>query len=185
MVRVNKTVDVLEAEVMNEKVKEFIEQKQKEKNEINRWEIEREKEKLLTSLGLVDKIYSPDGKKSDEYDRWESDGKGGYVYYKWANIEITDEEFDALKNCLNDTEEKDETTSTSEHSTIATILMVVAWVIYIGGFIAGFVLGVDRYGDFSPMAFVWWAVFFVAGTLYAGFAKVINLLCDIKQNTSK
>lgn len=170
---------------MNAKVQEFIRERQNEYNEKKQWEYEQQKIKFLIDIDMVDKVYSPKGVYTEEYNKMEYDEKGNCLYYKEVPMNISDEDFEALKKCLKETEEVVENTSNAEHSAIATMLMVLAWILYIGGFIAGFVLGTDRWGELSPMVLAWWAMFFAAGTLYAGFAKVINLLCDIKSNTSK
>ena len=75
---------------------------------------------------------------------------------------------------------------------VATALTVIAWVIFIGGFIAGIVLGrveVEKgyyytYTDteFSfAIAFVYWCVSLISGTVFLGFAEIIKLLNAIKR----
>lgn len=64
---------------------------------------------------------------------------------------------------------------------VSTIFKVLAWIVFIGGFIAGILLGKDSNGDFSfGVALVYWTAFFVAGMIYYGFAEIIQLLTDIR-----
>jgi hypothetical protein len=65
---------------------------------------------------------------------------------------------------------------------VATALRVIAWITYIGGFIAGLILGnVDTgyYGltEFSfSVAIIYWVAAFISGTVFLGFAEIISLL---------
>jgi hypothetical protein len=68
---------------------------------------------------------------------------------------------------------------------IATILEVVAWFTYIGGFIAGlslarievpYLLSLTRTEFSLSLALTYWAGFFVTGTVFLGFSEIIKLL---------
>lgn len=65
---------------------------------------------------------------------------------------------------------------------VAGVLRVIALFIYLGGFIAGLLFGVDA-GYLSDFPFLsilaYWAGFFVAGTTFLGFAEIIDLLQEI------
>ena len=78
---------------MNEKVQEYIERKTKMRN--------KEKYDLLIKEGLFDKVYPPDedfGSES-EYPESEWDNKLHiYRSYKKVPIQITDEEYELIKN---------------------------------------------------------------------------------------
>jgi len=71
---------------------------------------------------------------------------------------------------------------------VATILTIIAWVTFIGGFIMGIVYGnveiegyYSDYTEFSfQVAFIYWAVSFISGMMLLGFAEIIKLLEDIK-----
>ncbi len=71
---------------------------------------------------------------------------------------------------------------------IASALKIIAIIIFFLGFIAGFVLGrqvvkssVFNRADFSfAIAFIYWAVSFISGMMFLGFAEIIQLLQDIK-----
>lgn len=75
---------------------------------------------------------------------------------------------------------------------IADTLQVIAWIIYIGGFIAGFVLGnvevpytyiPATHTEFSfTLALTYWAAFFITGTILLGFAEIIQLLQKLVDN---
>lgn len=69
---------------------------------------------------------------------------------------------------------------------VASTLQIIAWLCYIGGLIAGVILGnveieyeyfSGSYNEFSiKLMLMWWAIFFVVGTIFLGFAEVIILL---------
>ena len=78
----------------------------------------------------------------------------------------------------------------SGENRIAKILKVMAWCVFVLGFILGIVFGQvpDRWGDtqFSfALALTYWAVSFFSGMLLLGFAEIIRLLEDVKANTAK
>ena len=148
---------------MNEKLKEFLESKK----EIQRAEFEENKAKTLIDLGLFDKIYAEDDSEfTYEFPESEYDAETStFKRYKKQAIDITDEEYDELKKYLN-------YSTDSKTNSIATILTVIAWVVYVCGFISGFVL--------SDMMLVYWIASFVVGTIYLGFAEIIKLLTAIK-----
>jgi RNA polymerase subunit RPABC4/transcription elongation factor Spt4 len=71
------------------------------------------------------------------------------------------------------------------NNTIAEILKAFALICYIGGFIAGLVFGraesstslYSSHTEFSfTLALIYWMAFFVSGTVWLGFAEIINLL---------
>lgn len=167
---------------MNDKVKEFL----NSKKEAEQKKYEEEKQKTLIELGLFEKVYSPNDNYSEEYSSYEWDSANSTnKYYKKVTIEITDEEYQEVKKYS----KKEETT---ENNPIATALTVIAWVIFIGGVIAGCAMGmveVQRgnyytYTDteFSfAVAFVYWCVSLISGTMFLGFAEIIKLLDAIKK----
>lgn len=74
---------------------------------------------------------------------------------------------------------------------IAFLLNSVAWILYIGGFFVGIVLGLIQIDtgsytartDFSfsfPAALSCWSVALITGTLFMGLSEVIKLLEEIK-----
>lgn len=126
-------------------------------------------------LEICEKVYADKTTYSIDFPYAECDDSGNVInYYKKAPIEVTDEEYEEIKKC------SDTQCTKNDENPIATILRVIAIIVYITGFIASFFLGVDKYGDISAMVMVWWIVFFISGTFYLGFAEIIKLLNDIK-----
>ena len=74
----------------------------------------------------------------------------------------------------------------SSNNTIGSILRVIAWITYVGGFIAGLVLGnvevpyiyiSGTHTEFSfTVALIYWVSAFISGTIFLGFAEIISLL---------
>ena len=167
---------------MNEKLQEFLDKKRKEESNKAR----KEKISTLVALGLYDKVYSQDNIYCEEYNFFEWDEEENRnKYYKIVPIEITDEEYEEVKKYRRKEVIREE-------NTIATILTVIAWIVFIGGFFAGVVLGPTEvykevYGEYKvetefsfAVAFVYWAIAFISGTMFLGFAEIIKLLNDIK-----
>ena len=136
-------------------------------------------------MGLYEKVYSPDNSYNEEYylSDWDS-AKSINRYYKRVPIVITDEEY--LEVCKYSKKEEPPV-----NNPIFTALTAIAWIIFIGGFIAGIALGtveVERgyhytYTDteFSfAIAVVYWGISLISGTMFLGFAEIIKLLETIK-----
>lgn len=75
---------------------------------------------------------------------------------------------------------------------VATALTIIAWVIFIVGFVAGIVLGNEEvvHGTYHTytttefsfaVALIYWCVSLVSGTTFLGFAEIIKLLDAIKK----
>ena len=160
---------------MNEKVKGFL----NAKKVAERKNYEKEKQSTLIELGLFDKVYAPDNKQSEEFSYFEWDSANSTnKYYKKVPVEITDEEFEEIKKCL-------EKEALQKDNPVATALTFIAWAVFICGFIAGGVLG-DTVAEYSHefslgTAFTYWAVSFISGTMFLGFAEIIKLLEAIKR----
>ncbi len=182
---------------MDEKVKAFLEAKKRE-SEVKE---EREKHMLLVSLGLFYKEYSPDDKWSDEYrlSEWDNEEKKT-KYYKNVICDVTNEEYEKIKEFglqknqtgrISDIKSASDSTISTNTNGISKILSVIAWLIFIGGFIAGIIFGnvevtkgvyytyTDTEFSFA-IAFTYWCVSFISGMLMLGFAEIISLLNDIK-----
>lgn len=164
---------------MNEKLKEFLDAKK----EAEQKKHEEEKQKTLIELGLFEKVYSPDNKQSEEFPFYEwDDGTPTSRYYKEVPIEITDEEYQEVKKYL---KKEDET----KNNPIATGLTFIAWAVIICGFVAGCVLGnievAGYYGGYTKfsfaVAFTYWCVALISGTMFLGFAEIIKLLEAVKR----
>ena len=168
---------------MNEKVEGYLRFKKQEELE----KYEKEKRETLINLGLYEKVYSPKNAYSNgEYcfSEWDSVNSTNR-YYKKVPIEITDEEYNEIKAYYHKED-------VAENNSIATALTVIALVVFISGFIAGIALGnvevvkgtYYKYTDteFSfAIAFTYWCVSFISGTMLLAFAEIIKLLDAIKK----
>ncbi len=167
---------------MHEKVQAYLEKKQSLFAEKEK----KEKNDLLIALGLYEKEYSPTNTGTAEYSlyEWNNTEKKTY-YYKQVPIEVTDEEFKEIKYWRNIAKDG---SNTNNENTIATCLTVIAWILFIGGFIAGIALGnVEAEGyyrshtEFSfGIALIYWSISLISGLLFLGFSEVIKLLTAIK-----
>ena len=151
---------------MNEKVAAYIEAQKA----CARAEYESETAKTLIELGIFEKEYSPSQEYNDKYPLSEYDyEKQVYKYYRHVPVEISDEDYEELKKYTG--------ISKSKRSAVATMLIVIAVVVYVFGFIGSCFL-VDLY-DVAGLI-VGWVATFISGTLYLGFAAIVQLLYDIK-----
>lgn len=165
---------------MHEKLKVFLDEKQAEEKA----KYEEEKNEILLNLGLYDKVYSPDKVQSEEYPYYEWDSVSmTNKYFKKITIDITDEEYELLKGNLTENDSK----IVNKGNGIASTFKIIGLIIYLIGFIAGIALGTVETGlyytrtEFSfAVAFIYWCVAFVSGTMFLGFGEIIQLLTDIK-----
>lgn len=140
---------------------------------------------MLLNLNLDEKEYSPTNTFSEEYHYFETDENGENTkYYKLVPIKVTDEEYRSIL--------KYENGNKNQQNRIAKALSVIAWIIYIGGFIAGLVFGMVNQGvyyaasEFSfAIMFVYWSFAFISGTAFLALSEIIKLLGGIKALISK
>ena len=150
---------------MHEKIKEFLDAKKAEE----RKEYAEKKQKLLIELGLVEKEYAPeDYPNNPEYTLWD-DSENKWYKIK-DNIELTDEEYEKLLKYTKDG------TESNYGNSVATLLTGIAWFIYVFGAI--FSLMFIGEGVFTGLIALFSTI--VSGTTFLGFAKIIDLLDDIK-----
>ena len=178
---------------MNERVKAFLEQKEAEANTVEgaKAEVsEKEKHDLLLRAGLYDKVYSEEKSRTSEYPYYDHTvGK----YYKEVPIEVTDNEYFAIKKAQDESKEDNLTYTPDEtRNPVAGFLWFIAMALYIGGFLSGIVFAnktVDVGGYYysrTATKFMWsvaltyWCTAAVSGTLFLGFAEIIKLLEAIK-----
>lgn len=165
---------------MNKKLEQYLSKKEQEKRTV----IERKKRDLLLREGLYEVQYFDEWRADSSYDN--ESGK----YFVRVPIEISDEEYQLVKE-LSVSSNKGYDKVDCDNG-IATLLTVIAWIIYIAGFVAGIGFGnveVVRgtyitYTDteFSfQIAFTYWATCFITGTMFLGFAEIIKLLEEIKR----
>ncbi len=155
---------------MNEKVKAFLDAKKI----VEKKNFEEEKRKTLFEAGIYEKVYVD---KEDDETFFEYDDNSQARYYKNVPIEVTDEEYEEIKKYTN---QDDSSYSFFGKNKIANLLKIIAIVVYVSGFIAGIILGLDSWGDPTFLVVVYWIAFFVVGTVYLGFAEIINLLAENK-----
>lgn len=148
---------------MHPLVKEYLIKKEQERRQI----VLMKKNQLLDELKLFEKQYSNETSWSEEYPCWDEKQS---KYYKKIPVEISDAEYAELLKY----QKIGQKPSTS--NTVSIIFKVFAWVVFIGGFVAGLLRAEGGFG----LMLVYWCAFFVAGMLYYGFAEIIQLLNDIK-----
>ncbi len=145
---------------------------------------EKEKRDFLISQGLYKKVYVdiPEGVEPPEDVEWEYDSTLDiYKFYRNDPLPVTDEEYRKMLELNNQGK------SSSNKNAVGSTLTVIAWVIYLAGFILGIIMGAaipDIYNYDSEfnisLAMSYWAQAFIHGTLILGFAEMIKLLHDIK-----
>ena len=163
---------------MQDSVKKYIDRKKEE--------IKQQRDAFLIEEGMYTKEYAPDDKQSDEFHEYEwSIKENKNRFYKKVAIEITDEEFEMVKE-LNEKTKKIHRVN----NPVGVALQVIAWIIFIGGFIAGIVLGNVEVTkgiyysytatEFSfAIAFTYWSVSLISGMLFLGLSEAIKLLNEI------
>lgn len=164
---------------MHEKVREYLEGKRQEREDMQRKEkneLEQAKRANLLRLGLLEKEYS-EGGVSAHYPEWDHETEKAF---RKVPINVTDEEYAEICSYQNA-----KTITGSNDNPIAKALAVIAWITFIGGFIAGIVFANQEVvtGHYSAdTIFIWsaavtyWAASFASGIVFLGFAEVIKLL---------
>ena len=211
----------LEVEKMEKLIEDFIERKNKQIEEKNallkqaedemkreqRERIEKEKQLFLLEHGIYKIAYSPAKVWTQEYPESTYDPiTGKYTYYKHVFPEISDEEFEKLKELQEKTEmskeelarfKKSRQETKSEHSVntsdnsdntplIYKVLIWIATGTFVVGVIAAFAILFTWLDDYALSDYALEAFFvclnasFIEGALFWGFAEVIKLLNDIK-----
>ena len=155
---------------MHEKLKEYFAEAEEKNNELTAQE--------LISAGLYEKEYSEKNYYSDEFPNYEWDAVNSIQkYYKKVPIQLTDEECEKFKKIYHNSALKPK-------NSIAVALRIIAWIIFIGGFIAGIFIANIQIGAYHEFSFVialtYWVGALVSGIIFLGFAEIIKLLNDIK-----
>ena len=157
--------------LMHNNVDEYLKQKRTEKFT----EEYIKKAKLLINEGLYHVVYSPDNVQSSEYPFEEYDATSGSMkHYKKVPMNVTNDEFEQIK--------KYSTIDETPKNAISITLTVIAYIIFISGFIYGIYIGSEYYVDeFSfSLAFISWIITLISGMTFLGFAEIIKLLEAIK-----
>ncbi len=170
---------------MHQLVEKFLADK---KAEYANKKAEFRKETLL-DLGLYEKEYSPDNTFSSDYpySEWDNESASS-KYFNKIPVEVTDEEYAEITKYSSNAYKE----YANANNPVATVLIAIACIIYLGGFIAGIALGTVEvtkgyyytYTDteFSfAIALTYWFVTLVSGTVLLGFAEIIKLLETIKR----
>ena len=121
-------------------LKEFLDKKQAEQ----RKEFESERDQLLVSLGLVkfEKVYSPSGKQTGPYVKYDKEAKNYYYVKHKTPIEVTDEEYEQIKKyALTQKPQKSNEVDGTESG--LKLVNGVFWVLAIIGFVIVFFLASD------------------------------------------
>ena len=128
----------------------------------------RRRQEHLIDLGFYEKVYAPDDQSGEEYPffDWDSDKPR---YYKKVVVDVTEEEY---REILKYTAEPE-----ADRNAVATILAVIAWIIFIAGFIAGLGLVYDTFA----ITLLCWLGSFISGMTFLGLSEIIKLLHAIKR----
>ena len=118
----------------------------------------------------------PDNVQSSEYPFEEYDATSGSyeTFTKQVPMNVTNDEFEQIK--------KYSTIDETPKNAISITLTVIAYIIFISGFIYGIYIGSEYYVDeFSfSLAFISWIITLISGMTFLGFAEIIKLLEAIK-----
>jgi len=184
---------------MDARVAEFIEKQKAAQSEAEIHQLRKEKEAaekdkfiLMRKLGLVEKEYFDGVGEGDPsvypYYEWDAVSKVSRRY-KFVSIKMTDEEYAELlkyvpSDLLNTPEHTENNSSTPERQTsssgISLALKIFAGIELIGGAIAGIAIADIGYEFNFPLMLGIWAACGLGGCLLLGFAKVIDLLQEIR-----
>ena len=159
---------------MHEKVQQYVAARKADELK----EYVDEKRKFLLNNELYEKVYyDGDGDIADfPFSEWDSD-LSAQRHYKRIPLEVSDEEYEEMKKYTPKSNPQEEL---EDHNPIATVLLVVALIIFGSFFILGIILGVDRRGDLTIMAPIYWGCGLITGVFYLGLAEIIKLLTQIK-----
>lgn len=171
---------------MNDKVKQYIEEKQKVINEAKR----KEHEILLEKLG----IYSEKREYATrEFTTMIEAAEAGYdkvekrdeewVYYRTKKEygEITDEEYEQLR-VLSAGEDNEQPITGVEKSAGAAFMRLFAWIMWIGGIILSIIIAGETGSALMLVCYI--AIFLCVGIAFYCLSEVIENINRIAHNTS-
>ncbi|HWQ58507.1 MAG TPA: hypothetical protein VN540_05760 [Clostridia bacterium] len=129
---------------------------------------------FLIKLGLCDKVYAPDNEPSDEYYACEGEGES-LRYFKLVPIEVTPEEYAELRKYNHKPVPR-------YRNRVASLLTVLAWIVYVGGFLSGFGQFLSGQTPFAGIAagLTVWILSFFSGSVMLGLSEAIKLLGGVK-----
>jgi len=134
-----------------------------------------ERDLFLIQLGLCEKVYSPDNEPSDEYYSCEGEGENTR-YFKLVPIEVTQEEYQQLRKYNPKPAEP-------YKNKVSTLLKVLAWIVYIGGFLTGIAIIIDAGAVAAGL--VYWTYALFIGSAMLGLSQAVKLLGEIKTKIEK
>ena len=182
---------------MRPEIQEIIDRKTAEHEKQAAEKRQKEKIELMDKFELYKKeYYVTEGNDygweqlDNKYPEVEWTAEGEPRRYKKVYFDLTDEEFDALKNAAelaaqDGEKEKTEASDLSEYQDkVAKVLMVLAFLSYAAFFVIGIIMGnnnIEKYlssrSEFSfGAALVYWVAGFISGTLILGFAHIVEHL---------
>lgn len=148
---------------MNKRVEEFLENNKQA----------TDRAKILIEAGLYDKIYADSAGDTlcsppPDYPESEYDSTiNKTVYYRKEPINVTDEEFEAIRKCV----------YLNKNNALASTIKVISYIIFICGFFAGCFAGGTLSAAIVPIV---WLLTAIAGISILWFGEVLSLLQDIK-----
>lgn len=168
---------------MHERVKAYIDNQKRIAEE----QKNKKKAEKLVDLGLFDVVYKPEGENASlEYCIFDAEKQN---YYKMIPIEVTDEEYNEILK-YEVVQEKN-----TKNFSIVSVLGFFGWLFICIGFFygifagagvvaaSGFILDEVFSGSVAfslGVAISIWAPSLLYGSLLLGFAKIIDLLQEIK-----
>lgn len=178
---------------MRQEVQQVIDRIHLKQNEQKKARELAEKNRLLEHVGLYEIEYASRMNSPEQLNLYPySETVDGVTKrYRKIYLDVTDEEYQALKDAVGTiTEEKEQQkerflqfdADISESCTLAKILCILAVVLYFSFFILGFVMGnssvtnvLSGHREFSfGTAFIYWIAGVFSGTLLLGFSDIVD-----------
>ncbi len=166
---------------MNKLVEDYLNNKAEEAANAE----QKKKDALLLKLGLYEKEYSVDSTYSVDYPLSEWDSENSIMrYYRKIPIAVSDDEYLEILKYQKATE-----VEYKKNNTVSIVFKILALIVFVCGFIAGIVLGqtevIGLYSHYTKFSFAaalsYWAISFVSGMIFIGFAEIIQLLHDLRK----
>lgn len=158
---------------MHPKVESYIQEKEAARKST----YEKEKQTFLLREHFTEFVPNPkqDVGYTDEYPCQKSDPETGKICYgKMVPIEISDEEYELLRAASG-------TVGASNQNKVASLLQVIAYVIYCAAALAALILFLSGDENLWPFAFAAIPAGLISGTSFLGFAEIIKLLHQINR----
>ncbi len=151
---------------MDERVRAYLEKKRA--SETSRFSTDRSS--VLIEAGLYEKVYSPDGRQSEDYSYAEITNAGS-KYYKKEPLKVSDEEYVEILKYANKE-------NSNGGNSVAGALKGLAILEFIGGLFLALASSKTDLGGIGFLSFTLLGAF--SGLMFLGFAEIIKLLDAIK-----